>query len=395
MANDRTAHILVVTDPPAAPGYLPRVRYMCDYLVRRGYQVTLLTEQYEPLDFAHDYPIVAIPMYNGSTFDWAVKTLWTLLTDWHNRVFARRALSTINFKLSTLNFKYDLVLCTSFSDFPLGAGYRIAKRLGVPLLCDIRDLDEQVDDSRYQYHHRTWWTMLGRRLYRAIHICRRNRILRAADAITTVSPWHADFIRHITSKRSHGAAVHTVYNGYDEAQFYPADLPTDTFRITYIGSLFDWQHSALQLVRQAIRETGLPVTLDIHTPKDRPVAHDRLGDAIRQSNVMLVLTNPRTHGMLTTKFYEALGCDKPILCVPSDQGSLAELIAYTNAGMATDDKEQIKSFIATLYREWQQNGFTRRHAEHRDEFSRRTQTQQLEQIIINILSQWTNKNYAN
>jgi hypothetical protein len=45
MANDSKAHILVVSDPPAAPGYLPRLRYMCDYLVRREFGVTLLTEE--------------------------------------------------------------------------------------------------------------------------------------------------------------------------------------------------------------------------------------------------------------------------------------------------------------------------------------------------------------
>ena len=85
-------HILVVSDPPAAPGYLPRLRYLCDYLVGKGYDVTVLTETYQPLAFVHDYPIVTIPMYNGSRFDWFVKTVWTLMTDWHNRAFARKSL---------------------------------------------------------------------------------------------------------------------------------------------------------------------------------------------------------------------------------------------------------------------------------------------------------------
>ena len=100
---------------------------------------------------------------------------------------------------------------------------------------------------------------------------------------------------------------------------------------------------------------------------------------------MLVLTNTRTHGMLTTKFYEALGCDKPILCVPSDKGSLAELIAYTNAGIATDDVEHIKQFITERYHEWQQNGFTRQATQHREEFTREAQCEQMEQIIQKTL----------
>lgn len=365
MANKNVRNILVVSDPPAAPGYLPRVRFICDYLVRQGYAVTLLTEQYLPLDFAHSYPIVTIPMYSGSTFDWALKTVWTLLTDWHNSAFAKRAMNQL------ADNTFDMVLCSAFSDFPLGAARRITAAWHVPLVCDIRDLDEQVDDSRYQYHHQTWWTMPFRRLYRAIHIQRRNAVLRVVDAVTTISPWHRDFIRQFN------ANVHLVYNGFDDAQFFPRDIRTDRFTITYIGSLFEWQQASLALVQRIVNELGLDIVWDIHTPKQNTLAHNELGDAIRRSGIMLVLTNPKTHGMLTTKFYEALGCAKPILCVPSDEGALAELMHYTNAGLATDDEEQIKAFIEAKYHEWQQNGFTRQAVVHREEFSRAAQCRKL------------------
>lgn len=374
MANDKRTHILVVSDPPVAPGYLPRLRYLCDYLDRKGYAVTLLTQTSEPLPFAHNYPIETIRMYSGNTFDWFIKTVWTLLTDWHNRVFAKRA-------LTALHGGFDLVLCTAFSDFPLGAAQRIAQTLHVPLICDIRDLDEQVDDSRYQYQHQQWWLMPFRRLYRAVHIRRRNKVLRAANAITTVSPWHKDFIQNLTSN---SVPVYTIYNGFDEQQFYPENIRTEQFTITYIGSLFHWQIPALEKVKQAVE--GICIQMDIHTPQDHPVAHDRLGDAIRRSGIMLVLTSPNTHGMLTTKFYEALGCAKPILCVPSDQGALAELMAYTNAGIATDDIEAIKAFILQHYRSWEQNGFTAQQTQHREEFSREAQTKQMEQILLSIIN---------
>lgn len=353
--------LLVVSDPPAAPGYLPRLRYLCDYLVRKGCDVTLLTEAYQPLLFEHTYPIETIRMYSGGTLDWFIKTIWTLLTDWHNRVFARKA-------LSVLHGGYDAVLCTAFSDFPLGAAQRIAKHLNVPLICDIRDLDEQVEDSRYQYKHQSHWLMPFRKVYRAIHIRRRNQVLRAANAITTVSPWHAEFIKQFNPN------VHIVYNGFDEKQFYPKDIPTDPFTITYIGSLFEWQQPALEKVKKAVEELG--VVLDIHTPQSNPIPYNQLGDAIRRSGIMLVLTNEHTHGMLTTKFYEALGCEKPILCVPSDKGALAELIAYTNAGIATDDSEAIKAFITEQYKAWQNHGFTHQATRHRNEFTREAQYDQ-------------------
>ena len=358
--------LLIVSDPPARPGYLPRLRYLCDFLVRKGYDVTLLTEQYQPLDFAHNYPIHTIRMYSGSTMDWLLKTVWTLLTDWHNRVFAKRA-------LPLLDGQYDAVLCTAFSDFPLGAALRIAQTLHLPLICDIRDLDEQVDNSTYQYNHQLFLLRPFKALYRAIHIQRRNKVLKAAKVITTVSPWHAEFIKQFNEH------VHVIYNGFDEQQFYPENKPTDTFRIMYIGSLFEWQKPALRMLQQAAKE--MHIQLEMHTPDNDPISHEQLGDTIRQSAIMLVLTSPNTHGMLTTKFYEALGCEKPVLCVPSDKGSLAELIHYTHAGIATDDIGQIKSFIAERYNEWQQNGFTRQATQHREEFSRETQCRKLEALL--------------
>ena len=145
------------------------------------------------------------------------------------------------------------------------------------------------------------------------------------------------------------------------------------------GELFEWQKEALAKVQQVV-----PVT--IHTPQNDPVSHNKLGDAIRESSIMVVLTNTDTHGMLTTKFYEALGCEKPVLGVPSDRGELAKLIAYTNAGIATDDMEEIKAFIEEKKQEWQQKGFTRQQTQHREEFSRETQCRKLEEIIQQYIS---------
>lgn len=381
---------LVISDPPAAPGFLPRLRYLCNYLVHRGYGVTLLTEAYQPLPFAHAYPIEQITMYSGSTFDWFVKSVWTLLTDWHNRAFAKKFLTakrsnSVSGLTSNSEAAYDCVICTTFNEFPLGAAQRIAKHLRVPLICDIRDLDEQVDHSRYQYHHQSMLLMPFRHIYRAIHIRRRNAVLRAANVVTTVSEWHADFIRQFNKN------VHVVYNGFDPATFFPEDVKSDVFRISYIGSLAEWQKKGLTKVKIAIEQANLKsktvkIIMDEHTPQENPIPFEQMGEAIRRSSMMLVLTDTRTHGMLTTKFYEALGCEKPVLCVPSDKGELARLIEYTHAGIATNDKQVMQDFIEEKYREWKSRGYTRQETAHREDFSRETQCQRFEEILNTILS---------
>ena len=84
-----------------------------------------------------------------------------------------------------------------------------------------------------------------------------------------------------------------------------------------------------------------------------------------------------------TKFYEALGCEKPVLCVRSDEECLAHVIDLTNAGLAGTDAQQVAEFILSKYREWQQNGITRQQVRNKAPFTRQFQSEQIESLIAN------------
>lgn len=364
-------NILILADPFGRPSFAPRLRYLCNYLMRQGHQIAVYTEQFQPFDFPHSYPIIEKPIAYHSTWQWAWQSLWSLLTDWRNRQFSRWV------KEQVKEQKFDLVFCTTFSTFPLRAAYDIARENNIPLITDIRDLDEQVPGAQYQ-SHRQWWAKPFSRWYKWVNIRRRNRVLSKANAVTTVSPWHVDFIRQYNSN------VHLIYNGYDPTQFYAKDIPTDTFRISYIGRIYEFQSTAL--IEQAVRELNLPnIELNIHTPNCQPIPLNQVGDELRRSSMALVLTNPYARGMMTTKFFEAFGCEKPILCIPSDNGLLAETIHQTNAGIASSDINEIKTFILEKYYEWQQNGFTRQAVINKEQFSREKQAQQFEQLFTETL----------
>jgi len=349
--------LLILSDPPVAPGYLPRLRYLCQYLHDAGYIVHLCTEQHSDLPFEHAYPITTISTYSGTTLDWLTKAIWSLLTNWREHHFQKAV------DRATRDEHFDAIICSTFSTFPLGAAVRIAKQRHLPLIADIRDVDEQVDHSTYQYAHQQWWLRPFIGLYRTIQIHRRNRYLRQADTLTTISPWHVDFLRSFNQN------VHLIYNGFDPEQFFFEAIPTPSFRITYIGSIFDYHN--MNPLHEAIRVLNIPdIVLDIHTPQHNPVAYTEIGNTIRQSSIMLVLTGKHTHGMMTTKFTEALGCEKPILCIPDDEGCLSEAIQKTNAGIATDDIETIKAFIKDKYQEWKQQGYTHQPNQQKDMFNR-------------------------
>ena len=364
-------NILILADPFGRPSFAPRLRYLCNYLMRQGHQIVVYTEQFQPFDFPHSYPIIEKPIAYHNTWQWAWQSLWSLLTDWRNRQFSQWV------KEQVKEQDFDMVFCTTFSTFPLRAAYDIAREKNIPLITDIRDLDEQVPGAQYQ-SHRQWWAKPFSRWYKWVNIRRRNRVLCAANVVTTISPWHVDFIRQYNSN------VHLIYNGYDPTQFYAKDIPTDTFRISYIGRIYEFQSTAL--IEQAVRELNLPnIELNIHTPNCQPIPLNQVGDELRRSSMALVLTNPYARGMMTTKFFEAFGCEKPILCIPSDNGLLAETIHQTNAGIASSDINEIKTFILEKYHEWQQNGFTRQAVINKEQFSREKQAQQFEQLFTETL----------
>ena len=363
--------ILIVSDPFGKPSFAPRLRFLCNYLVEQGHQIAVYTEQFQEHDFPHTYPIIEKSIAYHSTWQWAWQSLWSLLTDWRNRRFSKWLQQQVASK------DFDIVFCTTFSTFPLRAAEAIAHSKQIPLVVDIRDLDEQIPGAQYQ-SHRQWWARPFSQWYKQVNIRRRNRVLRMADAVTTVSPWHVDFVRQFNPN------VHLIYNGYDPSQFYAEDVPSDTFRIAYIGKIYAFQSTAL--VEQAIRELNLPdIEFNLHTPTYQPIPLNQVGNELRKSSIALVLTNLNAKGMMTTKFFEALGCEKPVLCIPSDNGLLAETIRETNAGLASSDINEIKAFITKKYQEWQLNGFTRQAVVHKEKFSRQQQAQQFEQLFLQCI----------
>lgn len=375
--------LLILSTPFDKPSYAPRLRFLCDYLTKQGWLLDVYVEKSEILDFPHDYPIHEITLTHG-TMDWMLKTLWTLLTDWKSRAFTRQVLKQIG------DTRYDAVFCTTFSSFPLQSALAIAEHLQIPLHADIRDLDEQIDGAQYQ-SHRAWWTVFFRDWYKQVNIRRRNRVLRASASISTISPWHVEFIRKMNQH------VHLVYNGFDAQLFSPKDIPTPTFRITYMGRLYSESFQDPTPLLQAVEELGIS-DIEVHfytnpdgqeRVRDKAFVHDYVPPTevpllLQESSILVVLTNTGAHGMMTTKYYEALGVEKPILCIPNDGGCLAQVIQDTQSGLASGDVEEIKSFILGKYMEWKEKGFTRQKVQGKEQFSRQYQAQLMEEILATL-----------
>ena len=79
---------------------------------------------------------------------------------------------------------------------------------------------------------------------------------------------------------------------------------------------------------------------------------------------------------MTTKFFEALGVEKPILCVHSDEGCLAQVINETQSGLAATNVNDVKQFILHHFALWQQNGHTHIDVNNKEQFTRQNQARQ-------------------
>ncbi|MBO4665994.1 MAG: glycosyltransferase [Paludibacteraceae bacterium] len=390
--------VLILTDPFGPPAYNPRLRSLCDHLTAQGWPIDVYTESC-PSDFEHTYPIHLIPIYRTkSVLEWAVKSVCSLLFDWRNRFFSRQV------RKATEGQIYDLILCTTFSTFPLRAAMDIARERQIPLHVDLRDIDEQVPGAQYQ-SHRQWWLRPFRNWYRNINIRRRNKVLSKADSITTVSPWHVDFLKPINKN------IFLLYNGFDSKLFFPKDQPAKSFSIAYVGRLYEQHMQDPTLLFEALQTLDIDFKVRWYT---NPAGQKRLRllaqqygverfmeyhdyvplsqvpDILHDASILLVLSNNAqtsgAHGIMTTKFFEALGVEKPVLCVRSDEECLAQVIHETNAGLAATNKDEVRVFILDKYREWQTKGFTRQPVRDTNRFTRQYQAQEFEELLRSALN---------
>ena len=88
----------------------------------------------------------------------------------------------------------------------------------------------------------------------------------------------------------------------------------------------------------------------------------------------------------TTKFFESLAVEKPILCVQSDEAYLAEAIKETHSGLAATRVDEVYDFLKHYYEEWQEKGYTTSPV-NRDKlsnYSRKEQASQFARIFEEI-----------
>ena len=295
---------------------------------------------------------------------------------------------------------FDIVLGTAPSLFPIRLASEIAAMRGIPWVADFRDIAEQSEPVSETFRER----LVIRR-----HIWRRNGLTRSAAAVLTVSQRHVQMLT-----RAMGNNVHLLYNGFDHQLFVPQPpVRTERLNLTYVGRILttdlqavDILFSALDLLieRGQIDPSKMEVLFvgaegsilgpsisgrkcrEMVRLRDR-ILYQKTPELMRDSNALLVVTNPLQKGMLTTKLFEYMGMHRSVLSVPGDGDELDELIRRTKCGWSCPDVPTTAQALLDIYHQWERTGWVAFEGDHDEirKFSRREQARQLAEICRAIL----------
>lgn len=398
-----TKKILIVTDC-FPPNFAPRMGILSSNLEKLGYDIAVISEDNGERHYNLPNTTKKVFSYNYqsnlSKVRYYIKSGLNLIFDHKTQTFYKKFYNQIK------DEKFDLVLCSTFNEFPLTLAYKLASKLQIPLICDIRDIAEQFGGKIYNQSKRNFIENLFTEILRKKRIKRRNFVLNNADAITTISPWHKDFLSKLNKN------VYLIYNGYSNELFSTKDTKSDTFDIIYTGRILDAHTRNPELLFRAIEELSFEnIKMKWYVDdkskvilneglKDFPrcrqiteinnlVSINEIPTLLQQSSIVLVLTNKSGEngpkGIMTTKFFEAVGVEKPVLCVRSDEGCLAQVISDTNAGIAAKNTDEVKEFITEKYAEWQKNGFTKQNVKNKEYFCRENQANQFVEVFKTLV----------
>jgi hypothetical protein len=287
--------------------------------------------------------------------------------------------------------------------------------MSTSLFVDLRDIAEQSPDDNHYIANKPpkIFGDLIINLYKYVNIKRRNKVLRKATGVTSVSPWHVETLSKYNKN------THLLYNGFDETKFIPEYIKSEYFTISYFGRGYNDQIRNPRLLFEAIESLNKKGLISSQNSKVRwfldenskkviqHVANDYsidgfneyldfikpedLVNEMNRSSVLLTLSNvshkKRYFGIMTTKFFEAIGVNRPILCMPDNNDNLSALIKEYNCGLISSDSAEIENYLLHNFLVWKENGQTNGTINEniRMNFSRKKGAEILEKQFLNAL----------
>ena len=200
-----------------------------------------------------------------------------------------------------------------------------------------------------------------------------------ASLITSVSEYYVNKISSFV-----GVEGEELLNGYDEMiEELPAfGLAKDRFIITYNGSLYPSQKieplllvfsELIQHFNDKIRielmfpgldfnpeqgrrvRNSLKDVMDHVTITDR-VNRDKVLEIQRESHLLLMIAHKGIKGIPSSKLYEYIGLQKPVLLYPNDNDIIEKTLKDCSLGIICEDEMDIENKLSKFIKDYILNG---------------------------------------
>ena len=256
---------------------------------------------------------------------------------------------------------FSAILITGNPFIQFRFGYLLHKKFKIPWVADYRD---------------DWTTSeiiqpigkLALLLYR-IHKKSERKWVGSASLITSVSAVYTDRISQFVK-----VPGETILNGFDTLLPRTFNNDTSSFVITYNGTLYDTQDVEvfIQSVIRCIDVYRNKITIQVRFPgvSYDPIQEKRISHLIQgyeqhfflsqripkseviqlqqSSDVLLMLTHRGKRGIPSSKLYEYLSIQKPILCYPSDNDIVEETLLKSGVGLIVQTGVQLYEKISLM-----------------------------------------------
>jgi glycosyltransferase involved in cell wall biosynthesis len=254
--------------------------------------------------------------------------------------------------------RFDVIYVSAPPFSALRVGAKLAACSGIPWVVDFRDL--WADNHAYDYPR---WRLALDRNWEV-------RLLKTASGLTTVSsPLAAKLARH-------SLPIWVVRNGYDPDDFNSpllADVRTndDELLIAYTGSIYPGYHdvdtfcAGLSMFtssgrRARVRVVGRNVAsfleaADRHgvsslidmsstVPRVEALALQKSADVL-----LMFLWAGKEEGIYTTKFFEYVGAERPIMAIGASNSDVGQWIRSADLGKVATTIGDVADQLATWH----------------------------------------------
>lgn len=261
----------------------------------------------------------------------------------------------------------DVIYASASPVSSLFVAKHLSKKYSIPWIAEMRDL--WTDNP---YNEVYFW----RRLYDQLS---EQKLFKNVSFFVTVSKPLASILEQKFSKKAY-----EILNGYQTPapDQKKADVKTEHLHIVYTGMIYPGKRDPAKLF-QAIKKLGplskkikvcfygslLPGLNDLINRYDvreqveiyGRIPNDKILEIQYKADILLLLLwdSPKEEGVYTGKLFEYLGARRPILTLGLEDGVAASLIRERNAGVVTNDVDQIASALKAWLVEKEKMGFIR------------------------------------